>query len=48
VTELLFRALLDAVPRYLDEQYVIYDHYDQAIQTPRVFALPGCEVCDDA
>lgn len=46
VTELLFRALLGAVPRYLDEQFVVYDHYDQTVDTPRVFALPHCEVCN--
>jgi len=46
VTELLFRTLLDAVPRYLDEQFVVYDHYDQTVETPRVFALPHCEVCN--
>ena len=46
VTELLFRTLLGQVPRYLDEQFVVYDHYDQDVRTPRVFALPHCEVCD--
>lgn len=45
VTELLFRTVLGQVPRYLDEQFVVYDHYEQDVQTPRVFALPHCEVC---
>jgi hypothetical protein len=46
VTELLFGALLGEVPRYLNEQFVVYDHYDQTVETPRVFALPHCEVCN--
>ena len=46
LTELLFRVLLKQVPRYLDEQFVVYDHYEQTVETPRVFALPHCEVCD--
>lgn len=46
VTELLFRTLLGQVPRYLDEQFVVYDHYDRTTETPRVFALPHCEVCN--
>ncbi|WP_253737265.1 hypothetical protein [Halohasta salina] len=46
VTELLFRTLLGQVPRYLDEQFVVYDHDDQTTKTPRVFALPHCEVCN--
>ncbi|MEA1931431.1 MAG: hypothetical protein U9O06_07765 [Euryarchaeota archaeon] len=46
VTELLFRTLLGEVPRYLDEQFVVYDHYDQDVRTPRVFAVPHCEVCN--
>ena len=46
VTELLFRTLLGEIPRYLDEQFVVYDQYEQTVQTPRVFALPNCEVCD--
>lgn len=46
VTELLFGTLLGQVPRYVDEQYVVYDHYEQRVRTPRVFALPHCEVCD--
>ena len=45
VTELLFRTLLGRIPRYLDEQFVVYDHYEQTLRTPRVFALPHCEVC---
>jgi len=48
VTELLFRALLEQLPRYLDEQYVVYDHYQGRRETPRVFASPHCEVCDHA
>ncbi|WP_185903248.1 hypothetical protein [Halonotius terrestris] len=48
VTEILFRALLGVVPRYLDEQFAVYDHYEGRIDTPRVFASPHCEVCDDA
>jgi len=47
VTELLFRTLLGALPRYLDEQFVVYDHYEGSIETPRVFASPNCEVCDN-
>lgn len=46
VTEVLFRTLLRQVPRYLDEQYVVYDHYEQDRDRPRVFALPHCEVCN--
>ena len=46
VTELLFGTLLKQVPRYLDEQFVVYDHYEQERRTPRVFALPHCEVCN--
>ncbi|MFD1640345.1 hypothetical protein [Halohasta litorea] len=46
VTELLFRTLLGQVPRYLDDQFVVYDHYDRTVRTPRVFAVPHCEVCD--
>ncbi len=46
VTELLFRTLLGQLPRYLDDQFVVYDHYDQTVRTPRVFAVPHCEVCD--
>jgi bacteriocin biosynthesis cyclodehydratase domain-containing protein len=48
VTELIFRALLGALPRYLDEQFVVYDHYDGSIETPRVFASPHCAVCERA
>ena len=48
VTELLFRAVLGQLPEYLNEQFVVYDHYDGSIQTPRVFASPNCEVCDTA
>lgn len=46
VSELLFRALLGQVPGYLDEQFVVYDHYAGTMRTPRVFALPHCEVCN--
>jgi hypothetical protein len=45
VTGLLFGTLLGQVPRYMDDQFVVYDHYDQDVRTPRVFALPHCEVC---
>jgi len=48
VTELLFRALLAQLPRYLDDQFVVYDHYGGHRETPRVFASPHCEVCDSA
>ena len=48
VTELLFRALLAQLPRYLDDQFVVYDHYEGHRETPRVFASPHCEVCDSA
>lgn len=48
VTELLFRTVLGQLPQYLNEQFVVYDHYDGTIQTPRVFASPNCEVCDTA
>ena len=48
VTELLFRALLEQLPRYLNDQFVVYDHYQGRRQTPRVFASPHCEVCDNA
>ena len=46
VTELLFGTLLRQVPRSLDEQFVVHDHYDQTTETPRVFGLPHCEVCN--
>ena len=46
LTELLFGVLLGSVPRYLDEQLVVYDHYSQRTETPRVFGLPHCEVCN--
>jgi hypothetical protein len=46
ITEVVFAALLDHVPRYLDEQILVYDHYEQTVETPRVFALPNCEVCE--
>jgi hypothetical protein len=46
VTELLFQTLLGQVPRYLDEQFVVYDHYEQTVETPRAFGLPHCEVCN--
>ena len=48
VTELLFRALLAQLPRYLDDQFAVYDHYEGHRETPRVFASPHCEVCDSA
>ena len=48
VTELLFRALLAQLPRYLDDQFVVYDHYGGHRETPRVFASPHCDVCDSA
>lgn len=47
VTELLFRTLVDQLPRYMDEQFAVYNHYEGTIETPRVFASPHCEVCDD-
>ena len=47
VTELLFRTMVGALPRYLDEQIVEYDHYVGQRQTSRVFASPHCEVCDN-
>jgi len=45
VTEVALAAVLEQVPRYLDEQMLVYDHYDGTVETPRVFALPNCEVC---
>lgn len=48
VTELLFRTVVGQLPRYLDEQFVAYDHYEGHRRTPRVFASPHCEVCDNA
>ncbi|RJX45227.1 hypothetical protein DM826_00595 [Halonotius aquaticus] len=48
VTELLFRALVAQLPRYLDDQFVVYDHYQGRRETPRVFASPQCKICDNA
>ena len=45
VTEVTLAAVLEQVPRYLDEQMLVYNHYDGTVETPRVFALPNCEVC---
>ncbi|MFB6294064.1 MAG: hypothetical protein ABEH60_07375 [Halonotius sp.] len=45
VTELALAAVLEQVPRYLDEQMLVYNHYEGTLETPRVFALPNCEVC---
>lgn len=48
VTELLLRTVVGQTPRYMDEQFVIYDHYEGSRRTPRVFASPHCEVCESA